>query len=110
MKKFGVSAEPEVHCVRAERDLDEYAFMVGCSDGVSGVLSDQEIVDIVKASPNPDMGAQSVVRLAQELGTQDNSTCMAVRLSGWGAPMPDFTKDLRAYRRRESSQAGPRRT
>lgn len=98
MKKVGVSAEPQLAIVDCDRD--SYSFMVMVSDGVSGVLSDQEIVDVVKFSGAPAQAAEEVVRLAETLGTDDNSTCCVVRLPAWNAEFDkvDYTKDLRAYR------------
>lgn len=98
MKKVGVSAEPQLAVVDCDRM--SYSFMVLVSDGVSGVLSDQEIVDIVKFSAEPAKAAESIVRLAEKLGTDDNSTCCVVRLPAWEDEFDkvDYTKDLRTYR------------
>ena len=108
MKKLGVSAEPEV--TQVSLGDGNFAFMVLCTDGVTSVLSDQEIVDVVKeGGAFPNDAAKSIVRLAEELGTQDNASCIVIRLSGWGKDMPDLTKDMRDYRKAESAQSGPRR-
>ena len=85
-KFLGVTAEPEV--TRRQLKGSDWAFMVLCSDGVSGVLSNQEIVDIVKESTTPEEGARHVVEFAEEAagisdGGGDNSTCMVIRLGGW---------------------------
>ncbi|CAG8601383.1 10855_t:CDS:2 [Funneliformis caledonium] len=88
MKRFGITAEPEIsihHMVGKK-----FAFMVLVSDGITSVLSNQEIVDDVRAS--------KLVDLADELGSNDNMTAMVVRLPGWGTSMPDHTKELRKYR------------
>ena len=50
-KRVGVSAEPEIK--RVELGAAEYSFIVMISDGVSGTLNDQEIVDIVQRSKDP---------------------------------------------------------
>ncbi|CCG83721.1 protein of unknown function [Taphrina deformans PYCC 5710] len=103
MKRVGVSAEPQLAVVDCDRE--SYAFMVMVSDGVSGVLSDQEIVDLVKFSDEPARAAEEIVRLAEELGTDDNSTCCVVRLPAWDAEFDkvDYTKDLRTYRKENAS-------
>jgi len=113
-KRLGVSAEPDV--VRRELKGTEWAFMVLCSDGVSGVLSDQEIVDIVKEKGTPEEGARAVVEFAEEVvgqgnGGGDNSTCLVVRLGGWerreeGGKGSMGTRELRRWR---SGQEGARR-
>ncbi|RAR09031.1 importin subunit beta-1 [Stemphylium lycopersici] len=60
-KRVGVSAEPEIR--RIELSPAEYSFLILCSDGVSGHLSDQEIVDIVKEAKTPEQAARDVIPL-----------------------------------------------
>jgi protein phosphatase PTC6 len=69
-----------------------------CTDGITGVMSDQEIVDIVKGVKEPSDAAKAIISFVESLETDDNSSCLVVRLSGWGADMPDLTKDLRDWR------------
>ena len=110
-KRIGVSAEPEIK--RLELSPAEYSFMVLVSDGVSGTLSDQEIVDVVKEARTPEQGARDVVSFATEVGKEgDNATCMVVRLGGWerrgeGGVGSLGTKETREWRRGEA--ADPRR-
>ncbi|RPB21106.1 protein serine/threonine phosphatase 2C [Terfezia boudieri ATCC MYA-4762] len=113
-KRLGVTAEPEV--TRRELKGMDWAFMVLCSDGVSGVLSDQEIVDIIKEKRTPEEGARAVVEFAEEVvgrgnGGGDNSTCLVVRLGGWerreeGGKGSKGTSELRRWR---TGQEGARR-
>ena len=98
MKRMGVSAEPDVSTIKLGSGIDEYAFIVLCTDGITSVTSDQEIVDIVKGSKEPSDAAKAIIAFAESLGTDDNSTCLVVRLSGWGTKMPDHTKDMRDWR------------
>lgn len=108
-KRIGVSAEPEVR--RIELSPAEYSFMVLCSDGVSGHLSDQEIVDIVKEAKTPEQGARDVVSFAVETSTgsegADNATGLVVRLGGWerrgeGGLGSLGTKEMRDWRKQEA--------
>ncbi|RPA95085.1 protein serine/threonine phosphatase 2C [Choiromyces venosus 120613-1] len=105
-KRLGVSAEPEVY--QRELKPSEYAFMVLMSDGVTGILTDQEIVDIVKECRTPDEAAKELVAFADEVTTEgDNATAVVVRLGGWdqraeGGEGFMGTKDLRAWRRDEA--------
>ncbi|KAF2084878.1 protein phosphatase-like protein 2c, partial [Saccharata proteae CBS 121410] len=105
-KRVGVSAEPEIR--RTELAPAEYSFMVMMSDGVSGPLGDQEIVDVVKEARTPDQGARDVVGFATEVaGNADNATALVVRLGGWerrseGGLGSLGTKELRDWRRREA--------
>jgi protein phosphatase PTC6 len=102
-KRIGVSAEPEL--TRIEIQPAEYAFMVLVSDGVSGTLSDQEIVDIVKEAKTADEAAKNVISFATEVSQDgDNATCLVVRLGGWerrqeGGVGSLGTKEARDFKR-----------
>ncbi|KAJ1962060.1 Protein phosphatase 2C 6 [Dispira parvispora] len=81
LKSFGVIAEPSItDVVYDARDL---AFLVIVSDGVTAVLSDQEIVELVKYHDHPTQAAVDLVDAAEKLGTSDNVTAMVVGLPGW---------------------------
>lgn len=110
-KRVGVSAEPEI--TRVDITPAQYSFLVLCSDGVSGTLSDQEIVDTVKEAATPAQGATDVMKLATEISSSgDNATCQVVRLGGWerrveGGLGSLGTKEVRELRRADA--ADPRR-
>lgn len=109
-KRLGVSAEPEIN--RVELGAAEYSFIVMVSDGVSGTLNDQEIVDIVKEAKTPEQAARDVVSFATEVSTEgDNATCLVVRLGGWerrqeGGTGSIGTRESRNWKREEAN--GPR--
>ncbi|EEP78005.1 conserved hypothetical protein [Uncinocarpus reesii 1704] len=113
-KRIGISAEPEIR--RVEMGPAEYSFLVLMSDGVSGTLSDQEIVDIVKEAKTPDEAARDVVNFATEVSKDgDNATCLVVRLGGWERRLEGglgslSTKESRDWRRQEASDPRGRRT
>lgn len=113
-KRMGVSAEPEIR--HLELAPSEYAFMVLVSDGVSGVVGDQEIVDLVKEAKTPELGAREVVSFATEVGSDgDNATALVVRLGGWerrneGGGGSLGTKESREWRRREAMDPRGKRT
>jgi protein phosphatase PTC6 len=106
-KRIGVSAEPEI--TRIELSPAEYAFMVLVSDGVSGTLGDQEIVDIVKEARTAEEAARRVVDFATEVSQDgDNATCLVVRLGGWerrqeGGVGSLGTKEARDFKREQAS-------
>ncbi|OAA35668.1 Protein phosphatase 2C domain containing protein [Metarhizium rileyi] len=110
-KRIGVSAEPEI--TRVEMGPAEFSFLVLMSDGVSGTLSDQEIVDVVKEAKTPEQGARNVVDYATEVSRDgDNATCQVVRLGGWerrseGGLGSMGTKEIREVRKAEAQD--PRR-
>ncbi|KAH0562220.1 hypothetical protein GP486_003085 [Trichoglossum hirsutum] len=113
-KRLGVSAEAEIR--RVELGPAEYSFLVLVSDGVSGTLNDQEIVDIVKEAKNPDEGAKDVVSFATEVSREgDNATCLVVRLGGWerreeGGGGAMGTREVREWRRQEATDPRSRMT
>ncbi|KAF2874209.1 serine/threonine protein phosphatase [Massariosphaeria phaeospora] len=112
-KRIGVSAEPEIR--RVELLPAEYAFLVLISDGVSGHLSDQEIVDIVKEARTPEQAAREVTSFATEVATDaDNATTLVVRLGGWerrseGGLGSMGTKEMRDWRKEEAEDPRGRR-
>lgn len=110
-KRIGVSAEPDI--TRVDLEPAEYSFLVLVSDGVSGTLSDQEIVDVIKEARTPEQGSKAVVDYATEISADgDNATCLVVRLGGWerrieGGIGSLGTKEIRDIRRAEAMD--PRR-
>ena len=113
-KRIGVSAEPEI--CRVELSPAEYSFIVLVSDGVSGTLSDQEIVDVVKEAKTPEQGSRDVVSFATEVSKEgDNATCLVVRLGGWerrieGGMGSMGTKEVRDFRKRDALDPRRKRT
>lgn len=105
-KRIGVSAEPEI--TRIEMGPAQYSFLVLVSDGVSGTLSDQEIVDVIKEAKTPEEAARTVVEYATEVSHDgDNATCQVVRLGGWerrseGGLGSLGTKEIRDTRKAEA--------
>lgn len=84
---------------------NEWAFIVLVSDGISSVLSDQEIVDLARDAPDPKSAANRVLSFSQDLGGDDNATAIVIPLAGWGTPYElDSTKELREYRLRQAGK------
>ncbi|KAI9289281.1 phosphatase 2C-like domain-containing protein [Umbelopsis sp. AD052] len=83
LKRYGVSAEPD---------------FVLITDGITSVMTDQEIIDFVKQYDEPQQAAKELVNISEQFGTEDNATCMVVRFKSWGSAMPDYTKRLREYK------------
>jgi protein phosphatase PTC6 len=75
------------------------------SDGVSSILSDQEIVDVARGAPNPKKAAEQILSYSEELGGEDNATVVVAPLSGWGQIQgPDKTRALREYRKEQAGK------
>lgn len=97
-KRYGMTAEPEVqtHIVQSSR----VAFIVGFSDGIGDVMSDQEVVDECRLAKHPQDAAKRVIKYAEDLGADDNATVLCVPLRGWGhVGGEDRTAVLRMDRR-----------
>jgi len=82
LKKFGVIAEPEIRELQINHSRD--AFLVLTTDGVNAVMSDQEIVDIVKQAEDPTQAAHLVTDTAGQYSSEDNTTVIVVPLGSWG--------------------------
>lgn len=67
-------AKPDVHTV----DLQSGDRLLLCSDGVSGVLDGDKLVDIVTAAETPDAGCRALVDAATKADSQDNMTALLV--------------------------------
>ena len=73
------------------------------SDGISSILSDDEVVDLARDAPDPKTAAERILSFSQDLGGEDNATAIVVPLAGWGKiEGPDKTKELREYRRQQA--------
>jgi protein phosphatase PTC6 len=80
--------------------------MVLVSDGISSVVSDQEIVDLARGATGPKHAANRILSFAEEMGSPDNLTAIVLPFAGWGhVSGPDQTKNLRAYRSSQMSES-----
>lgn len=74
--------------------------MVFVTDGVSSLISNQEIIDLARNAFDPERAATAIVNFAEDLGAQDNCTCLVIPLAGWGeVGGQDETEARREYRR-----------
>lgn len=112
-KRLGVSAEPDITV--KELGQGEYSFLVLMSDGISAVLSDQEVVDIVKTCKTPSEAATALTRFCDEVGEiGDNATAIVVRLGGWekrmeGGEGVEGTREMLQWKRRDAEEKSGRR-
>lgn len=134
-KQMGVTAEPEVteyiigdaQTIQQELSPEQIkthtvggmggdeSFLILVTDGVTDVLTDQEIADIVMVHFNlkghdiasPQMGAEEVIKFVEYVGGSDNATCLIIRLNGWGKwPVIDRTGELRQERLNDFNPRG----
>lgn len=98
-------------------DLSSHPLEVGdvfvlCSDGLSGMISDAEILGTVRAHRNADGACRALVALANEHGGDDNITAVVVQLVDPDAPVtvPPVLEETQAVQLpppRETDPDGP---
>ena len=59
-----------------------------CSDGLSGVVGDAEIADVVRSCSDPSIACSELVALANARGGSDNVTVMVAEVTGPGLAQP----------------------
>jgi protein phosphatase len=78
VRALGMKDAVEVDLVREE--LEDGDLVLLCSDGLSGMVADDRIAEILRAHPIDLRGAaQALVDAANEAGGQDNVTCVLVQ-------------------------------
>lgn len=136
-KQMGVTAEPEISLYiigdsevikkkLTKEEILQYTvgglggdecMLILITDGVTDILTDQEVADIIMVNVNmksqkratPQFCAEEVIKFVEYIGGDDNSTCLVVRLNGWGHwPIVDRTGELRQERLNDFSPRGDR--
>jgi protein phosphatase len=79
---------PTVEVVLTGRRALRGDALVLCSDGLSGVVSQDEIRDVVDRCPDPAVACEDLVELANSRGGPDNITVIVARLDGPGLKEP----------------------
>jgi protein phosphatase len=74
---LGAREQVDVHLT--ERDLLDGDVLLLCSDGLHGVLDDNTVHQILRAHPDVDEAAGSLVKAALDRGSRDNVTALVVR-------------------------------
>jgi len=82
LKRFGVIAVPDVISLRVDHSRD--AFLVLTTDGINSVMTDLEIVEIVKQTKDPQYAATLLTETAFEYSSEDNNTSLVIPLGSWG--------------------------
>ncbi|PVV01826.1 hypothetical protein BB560_003742 [Smittium megazygosporum] len=97
LKSFGIVAEPELNSLTISGS--EAAFFVIVCDGITDVMTDQEIVDVVKGSKSAKHASEKLVSTAEQLNASDNISAVVVRLPGWeNRNLKDITREFRLER------------
>ncbi|KAK8586151.1 hypothetical protein V6N13_130674 [Hibiscus sabdariffa] len=77
--KLHVRSDPDIQ--NADIDLDT-EFLILASDGLWKVMSNQEAVDIVKKTKEPQRAAQQLAKEALNRDSKDDISCIVVRFKG----------------------------
>ncbi|KAG8940809.1 hypothetical protein FRC00_012777 [Tulasnella sp. 408] len=84
-KYFGMTPEPEIRTRRLKGRT--WSSLILLSDGITSVLSDEEIVDLARQAPSPQRAAENVMSFAETIGLSDNATVIVIPLAGGWRPL-----------------------
>ncbi|MDB4969601.1 MAG: serine/threonine phosphatase PrpC, regulation of stationary phase [Myxococcales bacterium] len=84
LQALGVQEEVEVQLSKVE--LCKGDRMMMCSDGLVGVVSDEEIAAVVGSIDDPSEAARILIEMANGAGGPDNITVIVVHVDGPGLP------------------------
>lgn len=86
--------QKDVKVAMAKLELRNRDCLLLCSDGLTGLVSDDEIRDVITASGRPELAVQQLVDLANERGGTDNITVVVAGIGGdLEQPAPTETVD-----------------
>jgi protein phosphatase len=77
-RALGMQDSVEVDLISDPSQLGDLYIL--CSDGLSGMVSDDDICQAVVDNPRPDLACRRLVKLANENGGEDNVTALVVRI------------------------------
>ncbi|CUS23390.1 LAQU0S09e03686g1_1 [Lachancea quebecensis] len=131
-KQEGLSCEPDIYSYligntqflpHSERSKLQFGgdecFVCLITDGVSDLMSDQELVDLITSTVNmrglkvasPQYVSEEVIRFIAAIGGKhsDNATCLVLRLPNWGNwPTVDRTGAIREEKLMSGSSGSER--
>jgi len=85
-RALGMHDKVEVDLVSDDPQIGDVFLL--CSDGLSGMLDDEQIRDIVLSSPDVNEVCQLLIERANENGGEDNITVILARVTGTELPEP----------------------
>ena len=86
-----LGVEPDIDVVISTTDLKRGDQLVLCSDGLWGKVDAEEIKELAERF-TPQVACESLVRLANARGGEDNITVIVASFSGDGLPLVSQTK------------------
>ncbi|THD26736.1 Protein phosphatase 1K mitochondrial [Fasciola hepatica] len=82
LKAYGVSAKPHLTSLTVRHSRASFLALV--SDGVTHVMSDEEIASSIAACRTPQDAAKFLVECALQYGSNDNASALIVPFGSWG--------------------------
>jgi protein phosphatase len=94
-RALGIAAdiEPEL-CAPQRLQLGDVFLL--CSDGLSDLLEDNELAEVVASAPSPEAACSALVALANQRGGHDNISVALLRVLAVGAERRESTLEMEA--------------
>ncbi len=89
LQALGVQEDVDVQLSRVALRRDDRLML--CSDGLTGVVTDEELAAVLGSVPDPDEAARLLIEMANTAGGPDNITCVVADVRGEGLPVPATT-------------------
>jgi protein phosphatase len=86
--------DPHVKVDLTRQDLRKGDMLVMCSDGLSGLVPREDMLQVVLANRELVAVCKALIDLANERGGPDNITCIVARFGGDGLPDPDGSEPV----------------
>ncbi|MCS6884711.1 MAG: Stp1/IreP family PP2C-type Ser/Thr phosphatase [Acidobacteriota bacterium] len=81
-----LGAEPTVYPVTSTIDLYDGDYLLLCSDGLSNMIKDQQLEELILAAPDIESGCKGLIDIANYHGGKDNITCILAVVE-YGVPV-----------------------
>jgi protein phosphatase len=91
-----LGAEPEVTVPVSFLELRRGDWILVCSDGLTNLMRDEEIGDLLLHAEDPQAACHTLVETANARGGQDNITVVAAYCNGPSLPVPQTGENLTA--------------
>jgi protein phosphatase len=79
-RALGMQDSVEVDLVSDDVQLGDVYVL--CSDGLSGMVEDEDVLEVVRSHPEPDAACRRLVTMANEHGGEDNVTAVVIKIVG----------------------------
>jgi protein phosphatase len=86
--------DPHVKVDLTRQELRRDDVLVMCSDGLSGLVKNEEILEVVLAETDLVAACRRLIDLANTRGGPDNITCVVARFGGDGLPVADGNEQV----------------